>query len=270
VVYPADRPLSIEENWARIREVPKGEFMTMIGHDDILFPHYLEEMSDLIARHPDASLYQAHYTYIDPEGKFLRYCQPMDERQGVGEFLACQMARTIESTGTGYLMRSADFDRLGGMPTEYPNLIFSDYTLWISLMQLGYKATSARTCFSYRLHESLSKRTDGQLYVDAFRIYLDFLGEVMERDPSIALTMERYGREFLLYYCESLSHRLLKTLPGKRHLSVKQWVSMCEQYASRLIPGQSFSPRERSRTKYAIWIDSNPISRGLFRSYRKL
>ncbi len=39
------RSLSIEENWSRIKDVLRNEFMTMIGHDDVLLPHYLEEMS---------------------------------------------------------------------------------------------------------------------------------------------------------------------------------------------------------------------------------
>lgn len=50
------------------------------------------------------------------------------------------MARTIDSTGTGYMMRAADYDRLGGIPADYPNLIFADFALWMSLMRGGYKA----------------------------------------------------------------------------------------------------------------------------------
>src|SRR5262245_27542088 len=35
-VWPAPRALSIEENWSRARELPKGEFMFFVGHDDRL------------------------------------------------------------------------------------------------------------------------------------------------------------------------------------------------------------------------------------------
>ena len=35
-IYPAERPLTIEENWARITTIPKSEFITLIGHDDVL------------------------------------------------------------------------------------------------------------------------------------------------------------------------------------------------------------------------------------------
>ena len=80
-LYPSDKPLTIEENWSRIKNVEKNEFMTMIGHDDILHRHYLREMDHLIAAHPTASLYQTHYNYIDKDGKVSRNCLPLDEVQ---------------------------------------------------------------------------------------------------------------------------------------------------------------------------------------------
>ena len=60
------KPLTIEENWHRVVTIPKNEFITLIGHDDILDPHYLSVMDKLIARHPKASLYQTHFRKIDP------------------------------------------------------------------------------------------------------------------------------------------------------------------------------------------------------------
>src|SRR5580692_7497114 len=80
--------LSIEENWGRIKDIPKNEFMTMIGHDDILDPCYLEVMDALIRRHPGASLYQTHFRYIDPKGSTIRLSKPMDERQTAPELTA--------------------------------------------------------------------------------------------------------------------------------------------------------------------------------------
>src|SRR5687767_8920998 len=58
-VYTSRTPLSIEANWARALEIPKREFMTIVGHDDLLHPNYLELMDALIRREPEASLYFA-------------------------------------------------------------------------------------------------------------------------------------------------------------------------------------------------------------------
>ncbi|MBE7172448.1 MAG: glycosyltransferase [Williamsia sp.] len=268
--YPADKPLSIGENWARIAGIPKQEFMTMIGHDDLLLPHYLEEMDRLIRKHPDASLYQTHYDYVDAQGAFIRPCLPMDEMQYAPEFLACHMARTLDSMGTGYMMRSGLYDRLGGMPPHYPNLIFADYELWINLMREGYKAASLRTCFQYRIHQSVSRTTNGMQYGEAFGLYTAFIKKIMHEDAAIREVVSRYGKGMLLYFCESLSHRLLRTPRSERSATVSQFIENCQQYAADLIPGQDFDPLKVFKIKLASQLDQSAVGRSVFKLYRKI
>jgi len=269
VLYRSERPLTIEQNWSRIKDVPKNEFMTLIGHDDLLYPFYLEEMDALISRHPSAGLYQAHYKYIDGEGKPIRPCLPMDEVQYAHEFLACQMARTIDSMGTGYMMRSVDYDKAGGIPACYPNLIFADYELWMNMMGKRYKATTLKDCFSYRLHQNLSRTTNGMLYQEAFGKYVTFIRELMQEDPAVEKIVKRYGRDMLLYFCEGLSHRLLKTPIANRSLKVKDLIGIFETYAKELVPGQEFHPLKIFRIRIASWLDRSLIGRGIFRSYKR-
>jgi glycosyltransferase involved in cell wall biosynthesis len=269
IIYRSDRDLSIEESWGRIKDIPKNEFMTMIGHDDLLYPNYLQEMDALITKHPKATLYQTHFTYINETGALIRSCLPMDEVQYGHEFLAFQFTKILESTGTGYLMRSLDFDAAGGMPVDYPNLLFADYSLWAHLALAGYKATSLKECFSYRLHQSTSRVTNGALYQQAFSRYVQFLKESMQKDQGIKEVINRYGLLFLLYYCESLAHRLLKTPVSQRSLKVEDWVAKCETFAADLIPGQSFRPREVFRIRIAIQLDQSAFGRGIFNIYKK-
>ncbi|WEK34143.1 MAG: glycosyltransferase [Candidatus Pseudobacter hemicellulosilyticus] len=269
ILHPAPQPLSIEANWARIRTVPRNEFMTMIGHDDLLHPRYLEVMDQLIHRHPNATLYQAHYAYIDAEGRFVRDCLPMDEQQYVHEFLACQMGRTIDSTGTGYMMRSADYDRAGGMPSTYPNLIFADFALWLQLMTYGYKATAFERTFSYRVHNSVSRTTNGMAFLQAFGEYVKEIALLQTGNPLLQQAAERYGHDFLLFWCESLSHRLLKTPMADRSLKVDGLIQQFNQYAQQLIPGQAFRPLSVGRIRLARQLDSFGPTRSLFQWYRR-
>jgi len=270
LLYGSEKPLSIEENWARVKDIPKNEFMTMIGHDDLISPDYLQEMNALINKHPVATLYQTHFNYIDAKGKFIRDCLPMAEVQYAHEFLAFQMKRAIDSTGTGYMMRSADFDALGGMPVQYPNLIFSDYELWINLMMQGYKATSQKKCFSYRIHKSVSRTTNGMAYQQAFSLYVENLLKPMKKDALVKETISKYGKEFLLYYCESLSHRLLKTPVKERTITVSDFIKKCELFAARLIPGQELNALQVFRIRIAAQLDRSFLGRTLFRLYKVL
>jgi glycosyltransferase involved in cell wall biosynthesis len=269
-IYPSPGPLSIEENWGRILSIPKNEFMTMIGHDDLLHPLYLQEMNGLISAYPEASLYQSHFRYIDQHGGFVRHCLPMDRIQYAHEFLACQFSRTMDSMGSGYMMRSAHYDRLGGMPTGYPNLIFADYELWVNLIRLSYKATALRECFSYRLHANLSRTTNGMLYQSAFGKYMEFIKMLIPADDSIREVVERYGKDMLYYFCEALSHRLLKTPVRLRQVSVSEFIKKCKCYAEEIIPGQDFQPLQKFRIRIADRLDRSFMSRNIFYLYKKL
>src|ERR1700712_5266715 len=44
IIHLSEKALSITENWDRIKTIPRNEWMTIIGHDDILYPDYLETM----------------------------------------------------------------------------------------------------------------------------------------------------------------------------------------------------------------------------------
>jgi glycosyltransferase involved in cell wall biosynthesis len=270
IIYPSNESLSIEQNWGRIITVPKNEFITIIGHDDILHPHYLEEMDRLISRHPDATLYQTHFSFINGNGEFIKYCMPMDEIQYGHEFLACQLTRTMDSMGTGYMMRSRDYDELGGISTGYPNLIFADYQLWVQLTLKNFKATCAKVCFSYRVHDSVSKLTNGEEYQLAFEKYVYFMAALCKENEQVKNVIEKYGHGMLMYFCESLSHRLLKTPPANRKTTVNEFINKCKVYASVLIPGQKFEPLSVFRIDIARKLDNSVIGRLVFNMYKKL
>jgi glycosyltransferase involved in cell wall biosynthesis len=268
-VHSSSTSLTIEESWDRIKDVKKNEFMTMIGHDDILDNFYLEEMLKLIMKHPTASLYQTHFAYIDKNGAITRNCMPMDEIQHAHEFLACQMNRTIDSTGTGYMMRSKDFDELRGMPGNYPNLIFSDYELWIKLSKRSYKATALKECFKYREHMSVSRATNGEQYEKAFEEYVKFMSS-LKMHADFEEVIARYGKTMLLYFCESLCHRVLKTPLSKRRVRVGDIVKKFHKYAKTLIPGQIFEPMKRPGIRYAVFLDQSPLTRNAFNIINRL
>lgn len=269
-IFPSTVTAGIVENWGRIAGIAKNEFMTLIGHDDVLLPHYLQEMNLLLHKHPEASLYQSHFNFIDSAGAHLHTCMPMDEIQHGDEFLACQMSRTMDSMGTGYMMRSKDFDRLGGMPQQYPNLIFADYQLWLQLTLLSYKATSEKICFHYRIHNSTSKLTNGEQYHHALKQYVLFLGDLKNKNQKIKEAVEKYGHDFLMFFCESLSHRILKTPIETRKIRVAGFINECREYAAILIPGQDFSPMRNIKISLAKYLDSSSISRKAFLLIKKI
>ena len=266
-IYPSTKDLTITENWARAVDVPKNEFMTLIGHDDILYPNYLQVINDLINEYPNASLYQTHFNYIDANGSIVRECKPMTTKQSAAEFLQCQFLATLDSMGTGYMFRSKDYALLKGMPINYPNLIFADYELWVRLIMLNFKATAQKKCFGYRLHNSTSKTTNGEQYQQAFLMYIQFLIS-LRNNETIKKVIDRYGKYFLMYFCESLSHRILKTFRENRKITVHQFVKKCIEHSRDFIPNKNFNPYYRIKILAAIVLD-NSIGRRIFAIIKK-
>lgn len=269
-IYPADVPLSIEENWARIKEVPKNEFVTLIGHDDLLDAHYLEEMDTLIKRHPAATLYQSHFRYIDAAGSVIKKCRTMSGQYSESGYLIAILTDSLDTMGTGYMMRSADYDKLGGIP-PYPNLLFADHELWIRLTGLGYMAVLETEIFSYRLNQSVSKLSGASKYIDAFFLFLSFLSKLREKSPEMAEAISTTIPGYIHYYCKSLSHRLLKTHPDQRNnKTLREFISTCRAKAKELAPGTKFNPMSDPGIRLAACIDSNSLSRNLYLLFRKL
>lgn len=270
VLMPSERPLTIEENWTRIKDVPRNEFMTMIGHDDILDRNYLSVMDDLIRRHPDASLYQAHYRYIDAKGATLRLCKPMDERQSPSEFLAFFLCGLIDTMGTGFMMRSANYDAAGGIP-PYPNLLFADFELWIGLTLPSYKATAMEECFAFRLHQSMTTSSPDVKMQYAFERFIDYLEKLRSEDMGLDMMIRRYAVKYIQTWCQSLSHRLLRTEKKRREgLTVAGFAAKCSGYADRLVPDNDFDPYRSFSMRLAKHIDSNAVTRKLFLLFKKL
>ena len=184
-VFPSDRPLAIEENWARIKDLPKKKFLTTIGHDDLLDARFLEIIARLIRAAPDAGLYYTHFRLIGADGAFLRHCRPMPARETAAEFLAARLRRRRDSFGTGHVLRSAAYDALGGIP-PFPKLLYADDALFLRAIGASYRATAPDEAFSYRWHAaSTSTGSTWEGVFAGLERYGQFLACLAGADPAL-------------------------------------------------------------------------------------
>lgn len=269
VIIESGNPLTIEESWHRIVDMEKNEYITLIGHDDLLHENYLSVMDHLIASFPDASLFQTHFNIIDEEGKEIKKCKPMAQTENAGQFLQSVFTNRFDVFGTGFMMRSRDYDSVGGIPL-YPNLLFADFELWTRLTGLSYKATASEECFSYRLHLSTTKVSPDIKMHQAFSRFINYLSVVKSEDAEIDRVIRQFGLQFLYTYCKGLSHRLIRTpLKRRQGLTVRSFVRSCKEYADRLVPGNNFDPDSVKSIRAAEFIDSNGLTRNLFLLFKK-
>lgn len=181
IVIPAKNDLGIEQNWARVHQILSqgemyGQFATLIGHDDILYPSFLDAIEKLHAQYPTAGLYQTSFDLIDQDGLLIRPCRPIPEYESTMDFLAARGWGLRDSFGTGYVFRVDDYLRVGGIP-NFPMLLYSDDLLFAYLAQSGGKACTPEPHCAYRAHQA---STSGSLtyerslaVVIALRLFLD-------------------------------------------------------------------------------------------------
>jgi len=270
VIHPSAVSLSIEDNWARITSVPKNEFITSIGHDDILLPGYLEEMNRLIEANPGAALYQTHFTYIDAQGMPLRECKAMKPFFTAAGFLEHILTLSIDINGTGFMLRSSDYDAIGGIPL-YPNLLFADFALWMEATRRGGMAVSPGNHFRYRLHQSMTTISTDEKFQSAVEFYVDYLHSLKKEALEFNTLINQHAPAMLASYCKSFAHRLLRTpLEKRRGLTVKNWVEKCRQMAGKLIDNKDFDPGSAFSVKLAEGIDSTAAGRKLFLLFKKI
>jgi hypothetical protein len=171
--------------------------------------------------------------------------------------------------GTGFVMRSVDYDVCGGIPM-YPNLLFADFELWINLTTKSYKATASEECFGFRLHQSMTTKSPDVKFQLAFAQFIKFL-QSLKKNEDLAAMIERYGVDFIRFYCKGLSHRLLRTPKNRRNgQTVASFLENCRNYADVLVPGNDFDPSKIYSIRFAKQIDSNFVTRSLFLLFKKI
>ena len=227
-------------------------------------------MDGLINKFPDATLYQTHFGYIDAKGKNIRGCKPMKEKENGPEFLESILQNRIDIVGTGFMMRSKDYDDLGGIPTSYPNLLFADFELWLNLTGKNYKATAPGEGFYFRLHQSTTSVSSDIKYQMAFEKFIHFLEKLKLKSEAYQKVILENANTFIMFYCRSLSHRILRTPKNKReNLSVNSVLENGKKYSKVLTSNTDFKPSGFTFL-FASFLDSNPITRNIFLLFKKI
>jgi len=269
-IFPADAPLSMEENWHRAVKVPKSAYMTLIGHDDMLDSNYLFVMQELIRRYEDASLYQTHFRYIDSAGGETGKCRPMAAEQKPDTAISNFLCDRTDLMGTGFMMRSHDFEEAGGMPM-YPNLLFADMELWIELAAKSYLAVDEHECFSYRRHPAATTSSSSDAkFINAFDLLVKYLVKLKQRKPELAPVISRDGKELLRQYCQGITHKVLRRPKAERETpSVAALIDQFRQYGKDLCDGQ-FEPLDHPKIKMGRLIDSSGLFHSAFLLFKRM
>lgn len=267
-IYSTETRLGIVENWQRILSVPRNEFMTILGHDDLLYPNYLATIDSLVQRFPDAGLYQTHFNFVDGAGKLIRACVPMQLKIGPAELLESVLQNAIEITATGFMVRSKDYDAMGGIP-PYPNLLYADIELWLRLVLDRYLAVAPDNCFEFRLHLDNTSKSTGQFRFTAFDMLIDFFSVLKSSNAIYQQVIEKNIAAFLKNHVVGSCHKLIYISKAKRNnVTMDHIIASSKICAQKIAPDTDFHPEQYAGIRLAKLVDANPLLRRLFLFYK--
>jgi len=269
IIY-AENVDGITGNWARIKDIPKSEYMTIIGYDDVFDWNYLSTINELIEKYPDASLYQVHFRFINSKGGVIRKCKPMPQVMMPWEVVKKYVGIEADLMATGFMMRSKDYEKVGGIPL-YANLLFADMEFVIELSRLGYMAISEKECFSYRIHDAATTHNSSlQKYLTGFEQFVHYLIALKKRDSTLANEIEIASRFFLNKCGEYVIIKTLKVKKQNRKTpNVNELIDKLLSYGVTLSGEKALYLRKNKKIILARIIDNSKLLTFLFQNLKK-
>ncbi len=265
----SDKNLDILQNWRRIKDLDKKEYMTILGYDDILCKGFLNCINNLINTDPEASLYHTHFNYINSNSEAIKKCQPLLTQMTASDYLEYTLKDSIDIMATGYVFRSKDYDAIGGIPTSYPNLIYADAQLWIELSKKSHLLIDPSIQFSFRIHSSVTKTSKDKILLDAFILFLDYLKGLKQESANFELIIQSNLTAFAESTTKAMAHRLLRTPKMNRQgLTIdkvaNEIAGKCKQME---VP---YSPFKIKSIQIARFIETTPLLNELFLIFKKI
>ncbi|MEY4049722.1 MAG: hypothetical protein RL262_556 [Bacteroidota bacterium] len=268
-VHVSNQNLDILQNWGRIKDLAKNEYMTILGYDDLLEKTFLSTINELINQNPEASLYHTHFNYINSKSEFIKICQPLPTRLNLSEYLEHALNESIDIMATGYVFKSSDYDAIGGMPTQYPNLIYADLQLWLALTKKSYLAVDNSVQFSFRIHASTTKTSKDKVLLDAFLVFLDYLNQLKNESSALASIIEENGKKFTESTTKAIAHRLLRTPKAiRKGLTIDEMITKIDEKSKLL--GIDYAPLQINSIRMAKLIEAIPLLNNLFLLFKKV
>ncbi len=268
-VQLSDKNLDILQNWGRIKDLDKKEYMTILGYDDILSKGFLSCINNLINTNPDASLYHTHFNYINSNSEAIKKCQSLPTQMTASDYLEYTLKESIDIMATGYVFRSKDYDAIGGIPTSYPNLIYADAQLWIELTKKSHLVIDPSIQFSFRIHSSVTKTSKDKILLDAFILFLDYLKGLKQESANFELAIQSNLTAFAESTTKAMAHRLLRTPKMNRQgLTIDK---VTNEIAGKCMQMEvAYAPFKIKSIQIARFIETTPLLNELFLLFKRI
>ncbi len=157
--YRNETNLGMVKNWNRCLEIARGDFIKVMGADDLLEPTCIEKSVNVLVANPAVTLVACARTLIDERGKASRtssYSSTFTITQGLDVIQRCFFTANWigEPVATMFRKKNA----LRGFDPHYRQL--TDLEMWFHLLEKGYFAFIPEPLCSFRVHAKKTTKTN--------------------------------------------------------------------------------------------------------------
>ncbi|AWW29639.1 glycosyltransferase family 2 protein [Echinicola strongylocentroti] len=176
--------LDLVHNWNKCLSMASGEFIVIMGDDDLLEPDYLEEFSSLISTYPELDVYHCRSKIIDEKGIPHLLTPACPAYEDVYDSIWHRLNQYRSNYISDYMYRTSALRAQGGF--HYLPLAWGadDITAFIASAEKGI-AHSNRPVFQYRSHglSISSTTTNGLAKLEADSRYAAWLKKFLQENP---------------------------------------------------------------------------------------
>lgn len=225
--------INVVDNWNKLLELARGEYIICMGDDDMLTPECLEDYNKCINKYPDLEIYHARTYIINENSEIINIQEDRPDWESAYSIVwhAFKSSR-MQFIGDFLFKRDALLER-GGF-YKLPMARGSD---WVSGCIAASKkgiANSHTPTFMYRVNEStITTQTKGELLVDADIKYREWFLKFLAPEPNNDLD-KNYRRILLKHIPVNLYNVNSKTIA--RDISSSpirkwfHWYKQCNKY----------------------------------------
>lgn len=200
--------LNLVDNWNKCLSMAHGEYIMIMGDDDLLEPDYLEEFSKLIAKYPELDVYHCRSKIIDDDGNTVMLTPSAPEFERVYDSIWHRLRQYRSNYISDYLYRTESLRRQEGfyyLPLAWGS---DDITAFIASAEKGIAHTN-RPVFNYRSNRLSITSTGNDLEKMYANLgYATWLQDFLETPP--------HNPEDQIVYRHLLAHQ--KTYMQKRKM----------------------------------------------------
>lgn len=203
-IIKSNKLLSIEENWARIKDLEMNEYMTILMADDTLKNNYLSSIAEIIVKHPNCNIYRTNLNLMN-ENSEVFYSSIIPETVTVYDYLEGRLKHTYTETAAGYCIKTSRYKEIGGITCKYRLMHTDDKLFMEAIGDNNYMAVSPNHSINYRCHtgsESGSPNAEGS--INGYNYWLNWIYNLNDKK------LRKIVYDYLPYHLTQISRFFTK------------------------------------------------------------